>query len=105
MDSNGFNSQQCLICYFVPFKRRLFKLYLTKTQTKQNTKSLRNQENFRLVKFVAVKRRIKNPGEMICCSTKAYQEPCQTSKMKRFVKIVYGFQPLTIFTRHSMLDV
>ena len=25
----------------------------------------------------------------------AYSEPCQTSKMKRFAKIVYGFSPLS----------
>ena len=28
-----------------------------------------------------------------------------TSKMKRFVIIVNGFQPLTIITKHSTLDV
>ena len=28
-----------------------------------------------------------------------------TSKMKRFVIIVNGFQPLTILTKHSILDV
>ena len=28
-----------------------------------------------------------------------------TSKMKRFVIIVNGFQPLTIITKHSILDV
>ena len=27
------------------------------------------------------------------------------SKMERFVKIVYGFQPLTIITKRSILDV
>ena len=26
----------------------------------------------------------------------AYSEPCQTSKMERFAKIVSGFQPLTV---------
>ena len=28
-----------------------------------------------------------------------------TSKMERFVIIVNGFQPLTIITKHSILDV
>ena len=28
-----------------------------------------------------------------------------TSKIKRFVIIVNGFQPLTIITKHSILDV
>ena len=30
----------------------------------------------------------------------AYLEPCQTSNMKRFVKIVNGFMQLIIFTKH-----
>ena len=36
--------------------------------------------------------------------TEVYSEPCQTSKMKRVVKIVNAFQPLTIFTKGSILD-
>ena len=35
---------------------------------------------------------------------KAYSEPCRTSKMKLVVKIVNGFQPLTIFTKCFILD-
>ena len=33
--------------------------------------------------------------------SETYSEPSQTSMMERFEKIVYGFQPLTIFTKHS----
>ena len=35
----------------------------------------------------------------------AYSEPCQTSKIELFAKIVNGFQPLTIFAKSSVLDV
>ena len=35
----------------------------------------------------------------------AYLEPCQTSKMERFAKIVNGDKPLTIFAKRSILDV
>ena len=31
--------------------------------------------------------------------SEAYSEPCQTSKMERFAKIIIGFQSLTIFTK------
>ena len=34
-----------------------------------------------------------------------YSEPCQTSKMKSFDKIVNGFQPITVFENSSILDV
>ena len=34
-----------------------------------------------------------------------YSEPCQTSKMKRFAKIVKGFYPLPISTKRSILAV
>ena len=34
-----------------------------------------------------------------------YSEPCQISKIKLFVKIVNGFQQLTIFAKSSTLDV
>ena len=39
--------------------------------------------------------------------SETYSEPCHTSNMERFVKIVNGFQlkTLTIFTKHSILDV
>ena len=35
----------------------------------------------------------------------AYSEPCLTSKMKHFEKIVKGLKPLTIFAKSSFLDV
>ena len=35
----------------------------------------------------------------------AYSEPCQTSKMDCFVKIVISLNLLTFFVRHSILDV
>ena len=38
-------------------------------------------------------------------STEAYTKPGQTSKIERFLKIVNGFQPLTIFAKCSFLDV
>ena len=34
-----------------------------------------------------------------------YSEPSQRSKMEPFVKINNGFQPLTILTKSSILDV
>ena len=34
-----------------------------------------------------------------------YSEPYQTSKMDRLAKIVYGFYPLTIFAKRSILDI
>ena len=34
-----------------------------------------------------------------------YWEPSQTSKMKLFVQIVNGLQPLTIFAKSSILDI
>ena len=37
--------------------------------------------------------------------TEAYSEPCQTSKIESFAKIVNGFMPLTIFAKRSILDV
>ena len=33
----------------------------------------------------------------------AYLEPCQTSKMERFVKIITGFKPIAIFEKSSIL--
>ena len=38
-------------------------------------------------------------------SEELYSQPCQTSKMERFGKIVNRFQRLTIFTKRSILDV
>ena len=35
----------------------------------------------------------------------AYSEPCHTSEMKNFAKIVNSFKPLTIFAKRSTLDV
>ena len=35
----------------------------------------------------------------------AYPEPCQTSKIDCFVKIVNGLNLLNFFVRHSILDV
>ena len=35
----------------------------------------------------------------------AYSEPCQTSKMGCFAKIVDGSKPLTIFAKRSILIV
>ena len=37
-------------------------------------------------------------------STKAHSQPCQTSKMERFAKIVDGFKPLIVCTKSSILD-
>ena len=37
--------------------------------------------------------------------TMAYSEPCQTSKMERFTKIVNCLKSLTIFVKRSILDV
>ena len=36
--------------------------------------------------------------------SEAYSEPCQTSKMDRFAKMVRSFYPLTIFVKRSILD-
>ena len=35
----------------------------------------------------------------------AYSEPCQTSKMELFAKIVNGWKPLTVFTKRFLLYV
>ena len=34
-----------------------------------------------------------------------YSEPCQTSKMETFVKIVNSLKPLIIFAKTSIFDV
>ena len=36
---------------------------------------------------------------------KACSEPCQTSKIKHFAKIINGLFLLTIFTKRTILDV
>ena len=38
-------------------------------------------------------------------NSEAYSEPCQTSKMETFKKIVNGFSVLTIFAKSFSLDV
>ena len=37
--------------------------------------------------------------------SEVYPGPCQTSKMKRFVKTVNSFWPLAITAKHSILDI
>ena len=37
--------------------------------------------------------------------SEVYSDSCQISKMKRFAKIFNSFEPLTIFTKHSILDI
>ena len=37
--------------------------------------------------------------------SEVYPGPCQTSKMKRFVKTVNNFWPLAITAQHSILDI
>ena len=37
--------------------------------------------------------------------SEAYSEPCQRTKTEHFVEIVNSFEPLTIFTENSILDV
>ena len=39
------------------------------------------------------------------CTYRGGSRAVATSKMERFVIIVNGFQPLTIVTKHSILDV
>ena len=43
--------------------------------------------------------------EFLIRLAEAYSEPCQTSKMEHFAKIVNAFQLLTIFAKHSILYV
>ena len=35
--------------------------------------------------------------------TEGYSEPCRSSKMELFARIVNGFQPLTFFAKNSIL--
>ena len=44
-------------------------------------------------------------GQTYLNKSEAYSEPCQTSKMERFVKIVNGYNPLILLANHSILDV
>ena len=37
--------------------------------------------------------------------TEVYSEPCQTSKMDTFAKIVNGLKPLIVFVKNSILNV
>ena len=43
--------------------------------------------------------------KFIISLTEVYSEPCQTSNMKRYAKLVIGIQPLTIFAKHMVLDI
>ena len=45
------------------------------------------------------------PRQKNLSDPEAYPEPCQTSNMDYFVKIVNGLNLLTFFVRHSILDV
>ena len=38
-------------------------------------------------------------------NSEAYLEPCQTSKIDIFAKIINGFQSLTTFTESSFTDI
>ena len=40
---------------------------------------------------------------MMILKPKVYSEPCQTSKVKRFAKMVNDFYPLTVFAKRSIL--
>ena len=39
------------------------------------------------------------------CYSEVYSEPSLTTKIERFVKIIRGFKPLTIFAKSSILGV
>ena len=41
--------------------------------------------------------------QMMILKPKVYSEPCQTSKVKRFAKMVNDFHPLTVFAKRSIL--
>ena len=38
-------------------------------------------------------------------NSELYSDPCQISKMERFVKIINGWKPLTFFAEHFILEV
>ena len=42
--------------------------------------------------------------ELFCKKVRGGSRAATTSKMERFVIIVNGFQPLTVFTKRSILD-
>ena len=46
----------------------------------------------RAISLIAVLKKLK--------VKEAYLEPCETSNIKFFVKIVNGLMPLTVFTKH-----
>ena len=48
---------------------------------------------------------VLKPRQNNLSDPEAYSEPCQTSKMDCFVKIVNSLNVLTFFLRHSILDV
>ena len=52
-----------------------------------------------------VTKKIELRSSLVLPAPEGCSEPCQTSNMKRFGKIAYGFQPLTIFAKRSILDV
>ena len=43
--------------------------------------------------------------EVLIFIAEVYSELCQTTKMKRFTKIVINYESLTIFAKCSILDV
>ena len=50
----------------------------------------------KIQRFLYIKKKKKN--------SEVYSEPCETSKMELFAKIVKGFHSLTILTKRSILD-
>ena len=51
------------------------------------------------------KKRIDLQQNVLRIMPETYSEPSRTSKMEPFAKTVYGFQPLAIFAKSSILDV
>ena len=49
--------------------------------------------------------KVDKEGIRMTLLTEAYSEPCETSKMKLFAKIVNGFKSLIIFTKSFVLGV
>ena len=45
--------------------------------------------------------RLASKGEYF---SELFSDPCQISKMELFVNIINGFQPLTIYSKSSILD-
>ena len=54
---------------------------------------------------LSIERWIKLSARYATSIPEVYSEASQTSKIKLFVKIVNGFQPLTIFVKSSILNV